>query len=154
MEITCCFSEDSRTHTSQEFKSVISSSQGSVLSTVLFTIFVKDKFVGCRSENYKYADLTLLATKNSEHHSMKLWKEDINVLLEGFRSWQRDALLENTKVLEILSRRGLAMELPVDFHQLSGKVQPCKSVGTPGILIDPKLSFVEQIIVAAKKVNT
>ena len=82
---------------SNEYKSSVGIPQGSVISPILFTIFVMNLCKDCLSEDFKYADdLTLLAVSDTLSNSVECLQRDIDKSVWWMKKWHIKASAEKS----------------------------------------------------------
>ena len=130
---------------SNEYQSSVGVPRGSVISPILFTIFVMDLCKDCLSEDFKYADdLTLLAVGDTLSNSIECFQRDIDKLVWWMKKWRIKASAEKTKAI-IFQKSNRQNVETVPVLELDGSIVEFPStIKVLGILIDRHLCFKEQ----------
>ena len=130
---------------SNEYQSSVGVPQGSVLSPILFTIFVMDLCNDCVSRDFKYADdLTLLAVGDTLSSSINCLQRDIDQLVWWLKKWRIKASAEKTKAIIFQKPKSQKVEV-IPVLELNGlKVDFPSTIKVLGILIDSRLCFKKQ----------
>ena len=139
---------------SEEYQSYVGVPQGSVLSPILFTIFLRDMCDNCYSINYKYADdLTLLTFDVTLSNAILSMQLDVDQLTLWFNKWRIKASIDKTKGMVFNKSVKLTEDQnPVLF--LNGQsIEFPTTIKVLGILMDSKLSFKQQFEQATNKAS-
>ncbi|VDI01222.1 Hypothetical predicted protein [Mytilus galloprovincialis] len=97
-------------HQGQWFKTQIGLPQGSVISPLLFNIFIIDIFAKISSNKCKFADDgTIWKTGKDKHELVKELQKDINSIHEWSTKWRINLSIEKTEFC-VFSRNGMTKE--------------------------------------------
>ena len=133
---------------SAEFKSVVGLPQGSVLSPVLFNIFVFDMCCDIFGRSFKYADdLTILSSGLNAARALEVMQGNIEVLATWLNNWRMLASLTKTKAM-ILHKKTTISEAQTSLIFEGHQIKITDAVKVLGVIIDDKLNFGQQYTAA------
>ena len=136
---------------STEFTSTVGLPQGSVLSPILFNIFVYDMCCNLVGKNFKYVDdLTLLTKGPDSVLALNAMQDNIKCLTKWLNEWRIQASSTKTKAITFKKKTVETVnEASLTFGD--HKVEFVESVKVLGILIDDKLTSSQQFAAATSK---
>ncbi|VDI77795.1 Hypothetical predicted protein [Mytilus galloprovincialis] len=131
-------------HQGQWFKTQIGLPQGSVISPLLFNIFIIDIFAKISSNKCKFADDgTIWKTGKDKHELVKELQKDINSIHEWSTKWRINLSIEKTEFC-VFSRNGMTKEnIKIMLQGKELKYNPNPKI--LGLTLDEKCNFNKHI---------
>jgi len=138
------------THTGNWYQTHIGLPQGSVISPILFNIFIKDMFSKVSADKCKFADdATIWHTNSDKKIIEENLQEDMNKILKWSRQWRMKISRDKTEFC-VFSREKQDKEtikLRIDNQQLKYNKNP----KVLGMILDEQLIFNEHLEYITKR---
>ena len=137
---------------SEEFPITVGLPQGSVLSPILFSIFVSDIAYLCVGSNFKYADdLTLLVTGVSVSDSCHKMQSDLNKVSSWLNDWRILRAPDKTGAMVFQRKNTPAVNPQIELQLCNENIPFEKAIKVLGVIVDNRLTFDDQLKTATEK---
>ena len=137
---------------SEQFPIVVGLPQGSVLSPILFSIFVSDISYLCLGTNFKYADdLTLLVTGETLSDACKNMQFDLNKVSDWLNDWRILTAPDKTAAIVFQRKKSPDVSTDIELQLCSTKIPFKKAIKVLGVIVENRLVFEEQLKTATEK---
>ena len=132
------------TKDSDPFKPTVGLPQGSILSPILFILYIADIFDGCNGKSFKYADdATSVAKGKTIEQAVGELSKDCEAITRWLRKWR--LRISGTKTEVVIFKKGEVLapsfKVSIQGHQIKYATQSTAL----GIIIDNKLTFKTQL---------